>query len=159
VTIIIVWTDVEEVNGSTNDGTQQSTQMGSPNVDHNYQEPIEELNTLLFNTLENTINAFGTIDWVTKKGWPQIPKWQADKKSIRTLSDDGSSDQLRKKNLFWTTLNPDLVNIITLSTWQLTTVAIVMNVNPFMAIVPTNVYAFNYWSIMTMMILLYIFDN
>ncbi len=74
--------------------------MGSPNVDHNYQELIEELNTLLLNTLENTINTFGTIDQVTKEGWPQIPRQQADKKSIRTLNDDGSSDQLQKKKPF-----------------------------------------------------------
>jgi hypothetical protein len=76
---------------------------------------------------------------VTKEGWPQIPRQQADKKSIRTLNDDGSSDQLQKKKPFWTTSNLDLVNIITLLIWQLTIVAIVMNVNPFMAIVPTNV--------------------
>ncbi len=88
-TIIVVQTDVEEVNGSTSDEIQQSTQMGSPNVDHNYQKPTEELNTL-----ENIINAFGTIDWVTKKRWPQIQKQQADKKLVRTLSDHGSSDQL-----------------------------------------------------------------
>jgi len=67
----------------TNDGTQQSTQMGSPNVDHGYQEPTEELNTLLLNTLDNIVNAFGTIDWVIEEGWPQIPRWQVDKKSIK----------------------------------------------------------------------------
>jgi hypothetical protein len=36
--------------------------MGSPHVDHEYQEPIEELNMLLLNTLKTIINAFGTID-------------------------------------------------------------------------------------------------
>jgi hypothetical protein len=36
--------------------------MGSLNVDHEYQKPTEELNTLLLNTLENTFNAFGTTD-------------------------------------------------------------------------------------------------
>jgi hypothetical protein len=30
-------------------------QMGSLNVDHEYQKPIEELNALLLNTLEATI--------------------------------------------------------------------------------------------------------
>ncbi len=74
----VAQTEVEEVNGSTSDGTQQSTQMGSPNVDHNREEPIEELNMLLLNTLENIINAFGTINWVTKKRWLQIPRWQVD---------------------------------------------------------------------------------
>jgi hypothetical protein len=37
VTIIVLQTSVEEVNGLTSDGTQQSKQMGSPNVDHDYQ--------------------------------------------------------------------------------------------------------------------------
>jgi hypothetical protein len=70
--ITIAQTDVEEVNGSTSDGTQQFTQTCSLNVDHDYQKPTKKLNTLLLNTLHNTINAFGIIDWVTKKGWPQI---------------------------------------------------------------------------------------
>jgi hypothetical protein len=39
-------------------------QTSSPNVDHEYQEPIEELNTLLLNTLEITVNVFGTIKWM-----------------------------------------------------------------------------------------------
>jgi hypothetical protein len=95
--IIFAQINVEEVNRLTSDETQQSTQMGSPNVDHEYQEPIEELNMLLLNTPKNIVNAFGTIDWVTKEGWSQIPKWQANKKLIRTLSDDGSFDQPLKK--------------------------------------------------------------
>jgi hypothetical protein len=37
-------------------------QTSSPNVDHEYQEPIEELNTLILNALEATINMFGIID-------------------------------------------------------------------------------------------------
>jgi hypothetical protein len=41
--------------------------MGSPNVDHQNQEPTEELNKLLLNTLNILVNAFGTIDWVTKE--------------------------------------------------------------------------------------------
>jgi hypothetical protein len=36
--------------------------MGSSNVDHDYQEPTEELNTLLLNTPEIVVNAFGIID-------------------------------------------------------------------------------------------------
>jgi hypothetical protein len=37
-------------------------QTGSLNVDHEYQELIEELNTLLLNTPANIVNAFGTIN-------------------------------------------------------------------------------------------------
>jgi hypothetical protein len=47
VEIMVLQIDVEEVNISTSDGIQQFTQIGSPNVDHEYQEPTEELNTLL----------------------------------------------------------------------------------------------------------------
>ncbi len=50
VVIIVAQIDVEEVNISTSDGTWQSMQISSLNVDHEYQEPIEELNTLLLNT-------------------------------------------------------------------------------------------------------------
>jgi hypothetical protein len=62
VVITITQTDVAKVNGSTSDGTQQFTQTCSLNIDHDYQEPIEELNTLLLNTPYNTIDAFGTIN-------------------------------------------------------------------------------------------------
>jgi hypothetical protein len=44
VVITIAQTNVEEVNISISDGTQQSMKMGSLNVDHEYQEPIEKLN-------------------------------------------------------------------------------------------------------------------
>jgi hypothetical protein len=35
--ITVAQIDVEEENGLTSDGTQQSTQTCSPNVDHEYQ--------------------------------------------------------------------------------------------------------------------------
>jgi hypothetical protein len=113
--------------------------MGSPNVDHEYQEPTEELNMLLLNTPNNIFNAFGTINWVTKKGWPQILKQQANEKSVTILNDSGSSDRPLGRKLFRTTLSPNFFNIKTLSTQQPTTITTVMNVNPFMAVIPTNV--------------------
>jgi hypothetical protein len=48
--------------------------MSSPNVDHEYQEPTKKLNTMLLNTLEITINTFGTIDLVKEERWLQIPR-------------------------------------------------------------------------------------
>jgi hypothetical protein len=75
--------NVEEVNESTSDGTQQSTQMGSLNIDHENQESTKELNMLLLNTPKIIVNSFGTIDWVTKEGWPRIPRRQADGKSMK----------------------------------------------------------------------------
>jgi hypothetical protein len=53
------------------------------NVDHENQESTKELNMLLLNTPKIIVNSFGTIDWVTKEGWPQIPKRQADGKSMK----------------------------------------------------------------------------
>jgi hypothetical protein len=44
--------------------------MGSPNVDHEYQEPTKESNTFLLNTPKIIDNAFGTIDWVIEERWP-----------------------------------------------------------------------------------------
>jgi hypothetical protein len=37
-------------------------QIGSLNVDHEYQEPTKELNTLLLNTPKIIVNVLGTID-------------------------------------------------------------------------------------------------
>jgi hypothetical protein len=68
------------------------------------------------NTPKNTINAFGTINQVTKEGWPRIPRWQVDGKLVRTLNNGGSNDQPLVRELFQTTLSPTLVNIITLPT-------------------------------------------
>ncbi len=62
VIFIVVQIDVEEINGSTSDGIWLFTQMGWLNVDHEYQEPTKELNTLLLNTSKNIVNAFGTIN-------------------------------------------------------------------------------------------------
>jgi hypothetical protein len=47
---------------------------------------------LLLNTPKIIVNAFGTINWVTKEGWLQIPRRQANGKSMRFQSDNGSSD-------------------------------------------------------------------
>ncbi len=77
--------------------------MGSLNIDHEYLEPIEELNMLLLNTPKNIVNAFGTIDQVIEEGWSRIPRWQVDEKSVRTLSNDGTSDQPLNRELFETT--------------------------------------------------------
>jgi hypothetical protein len=44
--------------------------MCSPNVNQEYQEPIEKLNMLSLNTLKNNVNAFGTINYVIEEGWP-----------------------------------------------------------------------------------------
>ncbi len=111
------------------------------------------------NILENIVNAFGTIDWVIKEGWPYIPRWQANEKSVRTLNNDRSKDQPLDRELFGTTPSLDLVNTRTLSIRQLPIIATMMNTNPHMVVVPTNVLRIQLQSIMTMMIPLYIFHN
>ncbi len=70
----MVQTMVEKPIGSPNEDTQQSTQFGSPNK---MQEIIDvKLEATLFNIPKITINVFGTLDWLAKKGWPQILKQQ-----------------------------------------------------------------------------------
>ncbi len=138
VVIIIVQVDVEEVNGLTSDGTWQSMQTNSLNVDHEYQEPIKALNMLLLNTPKIIINAFGTIDWVTKEGWLQIPRWKVDKKSMKILNDGGNNDQSLEMKLFGTTIILDLFNTRTLSIRQPTIATTMMNVNPLMVVILAN---------------------
>jgi len=55
------------------------------------------------------------------------------------LSNDGSIGQPFNRELFGTTSSPNLVNTRTLSTQQLAIVATMMNMNPLMVVVPTNV--------------------
>jgi hypothetical protein len=111
----------------------------SSNVDHEYQKPIEELNMLLLNTQKKIVNAFGTIDWVTKEGWPQIPRWQANKKSVKTLKNSGSNDQPLERELFGTTSNLDLVNTRTFLTPQPSIIATMMNVNALTVVILATV--------------------
>jgi len=111
----------------------------SSNVDHEYQKPIEELNMLLLNTQKKIVNAFGTIDWVTKEGWPQIPRWQANKKSVKTLKNSGSNDQPLERELFGTTSNLDSVNTRTFLTPQPSIIATMMNVNALTVVILATV--------------------
>jgi hypothetical protein len=55
------------------------------------------------------------------------------------LNNCGSNDQPLKRKLFGTTPNLDMFNTKTLLTRQPIIAATVMNVNPFMVVVPTNV--------------------
>ncbi len=71
-----------------------------------------------------------------EEGWPRILRWQANGKSMRTLSDSGNSEWPLERKLFGTTPSPYLFNTRTLSIQQPTTM---MKMNPFMAIVPINV--------------------
>ncbi len=138
VVIMVVQADVEEVNELISDGTWQSMQTNSLNVDHEYQEPIKALNMLLLNTPKIIINAFGTIDWVTKEGWLQIPRWKVDKKSMKTLNNGGNNDCSLEMKLFGTTIILDLFNTRTLSIRQPTTATTMMNVNPLMVVILAN---------------------
>ncbi len=94
-------------------------QTGSLNVDHEYQEPTKELNNLLLNTLEATINAFGTIGSMTEKRWLRILRRQVDEKSIWILSDGGSNDWPLERELFGIVPSFDLFNTRTLLIWHL----------------------------------------
>ncbi len=76
---------------------------------------------------------------MTKEGWLQILKQQANRKSMTILNDSGNNDQPLGKELFGTTLNPNIFNIRILSIQQLTTVAMMMNVKPLMVVVLANV--------------------
>ncbi len=56
------------MNGSPNENTQQSTEIGTPNE---VQKEHDEGNVdALLRTPKIIVNAFGTFNWVTKKGWP-----------------------------------------------------------------------------------------
>ncbi len=76
---------------------------------------------------------------MTKEGWPRIPRWQANGKLVKIQSDNGSNDQPLERELFGITPNLNLLNRKTLSTQQPIIVGIMMNMIPFIAIIPINV--------------------
>jgi len=49
---------------------QNNTQFGSPNVENEEQSIAFE--TVSLKTPQHIVNAFGSIEWVTKKRWPHL---------------------------------------------------------------------------------------
>jgi hypothetical protein len=63
---------VEETLLSSTKKTKQSIQFGLLATES--EELSIGINIPKLITLESTFNVFGTLDWVTKEGWPLIPK-------------------------------------------------------------------------------------
>jgi hypothetical protein len=91
VEVIVVQTTIEETNGSPNENTQQSTKTRTPNET---QEERDEGNVdAMLKTLDAIVNVFGTLDWVTKKGWPQIPRKQLEEDGTKKTSSSNVADK------------------------------------------------------------------
>jgi len=58
---------------------------------------------------------------------------------VKIQSDNGNNDQPLERELFGTTPSPNLLNRKTLSTQQPIIVGVMMNMNPFIAIIHVNV--------------------
>lgn len=84
VEVTTAQTIVKKTNGSLNKDTQQSIEIGTLNKT---QEEHDEGNVdTLLKIPKVTINVFGTFDWVTKKGWPQIPRKRSEEDVTKKLA-------------------------------------------------------------------------
>jgi len=54
----------------------------------------------LLRTLETTIYAFGTLDWVTKEGWLRIPRKWSNKDVTKEVSNNDVVDKTFGRKLF-----------------------------------------------------------
>jgi hypothetical protein len=91
VEVIVMQTTIEETNGSPSEDIQQSTKTRTPNET---QEERDEGNVdAMLKTLDAIVNVFGTLDWVTKEGWPQIPKKQLEKDGTKKTSSSNVADK------------------------------------------------------------------
>ncbi len=145
-------TMVEKPIGSPSEDTQQSSQFGSPNeVQENTNVKLE---ATLFSTPKITMNVFGMLDWLTKKGWPQILKQQL-----------GVVEEVNNNNVINEPLESELLFSQSL---ECISTRIPLNTQPIPIVSMTNVtwpYLLlmfcvnNYLNIMIMKIQFYTFDS
>jgi hypothetical protein len=62
----------EEVSQTSNERTRQTTQWNSPNIEN--EEWVDIENNQNLRTPLPIIVVFGTLEWITKEGWPILLK-------------------------------------------------------------------------------------
>ncbi len=111
----------------------------------------------LFSTPKITVNVFGMLDWLTKKGWPQILKQQL----------EGVVEEVNNNNVINQPLESELFELFSQSLECIST-RIPLNTQPIPIVSMMNVtrpYLLlmfcvnNYLNIMIMKIQFYTFDN
>lgn len=93
-------------------------------------------------TLESTFNVFRTLDWVTKEGWPLIPKQRINDNLItKAYSNSGEIVEQNLFKLFTQSTNFIKTNIQPIVQITLTKKIGIstMNVLSLMVVAPTNV--------------------
>jgi len=91
----MVQTMVEKPIGSPSEDTQQFTQFGSPNeVQENADVKLE---ATLFSTPKITMNVFGTLYWLTNKGWPQKLKQRLEEMVEEASSSNVTNEPLERE--------------------------------------------------------------
>lgn len=104
------------------------------------QEKCDEGNVdALVKTPHATFNVFGMFDWVTKKGWPHIPRIGSKKDAIEEANSNNITNKVCGRELFKLFLqSPKHIKTNFFFNLPLTIVASIMNVPPIMAVPPTN---------------------
>jgi hypothetical protein len=54
----------------------------------------------LLRILDTTINAFGTLNWVTEEGWPRIPRKRLEEDVIEEASSSNVTNEAFRRELF-----------------------------------------------------------
>ncbi len=131
---------VEETLLSSTKKTKQSIQFGLLATES--EELSIGINIPKLITLESTFNVFGTLDWVTKEGWPLIPKQIINDNLVtETYSNSGETAEwnlfklfIQNTNFVKTNIRPNVHITLTMLIGIPT-----MNVPSFMVVAPINV--------------------
>jgi hypothetical protein len=92
------------------------------------------------NNLKATIIVFRMFNWITKKGWPHIPRKRPKEDATKEASSSNNANKVLKRKLFKLFFkSPECIKINIFLKLPLTIVALIMNVSPIMTIPFANV--------------------
>jgi hypothetical protein len=92
------------------------------------------------NNPKATISVFGMFNWITKEGWPHIPRKWSKKDATKEASSSNTINKVYARKLFKLFLkSPKHIKTNVFSKLPPTIVALIMNVPPIMVVPFANV--------------------
>jgi hypothetical protein len=92
------------------------------------------------NNPKATINVFGMFNWITKEGWPHIPRKWSKKDATEKANSGNITNKVSRRKLFKLFFkSPERIKTNISLKLPPTIVALIMNVPPIMAIPFANV--------------------
>jgi hypothetical protein len=92
------------------------------------------------NNPKATINVFGMFNWITKEGWPHIPRKRSKKDATKEVSSSNTINKVFARKLFKLLFkSPEHIKTNVFLKLPPTIVALIMNIPPIMVVSFPNV--------------------